>query len=147
MDFKTFTEAMFGPKHLWKNVTDSDKETFSFIFNSYMCKKYPDKAQYFNDKNTDKVTMCNIWKASLQNSLAIPFWFWKGKRTLEKKERDVLLDEIILFFDLDKKDILNLSALDPTLLDDIINEYKLNYVDIKDDKIKKNKKIKAKSKK
>lgn len=142
MDFKTFTEAMFGPKHLWKNITDSDKESFSFIFNSYMCKKFPDKAQYFNNKNTDKVVMCDIWKASLQNSLSTPFWFWKGKRTIEKKERDVLLEEIIQVFDIDKKDLLNLSILDPNLLDELINDYKTDYKNIKEEKIKKNKKTK-----
>lgn len=78
MDFKTIVNIMFSKKKDWNTLSDHDKETFFFIFNRYMGKKYPKQAQFFNDKAIDKVTAMDVWFSFLQKEVRIPTWFWRG---------------------------------------------------------------------
>lgn len=110
MDFKTITTYMFQNKRNWDELTNEDKETFFFIFNRYMAKKYPKQCQFFNDKNIDKATSMDIWFEFLRKETRIPFWFWKG--ATKRKEPEIKNWQLIRdFYQLDMKDIHTLCEM------------------------------------
>ncbi len=124
INFSEFTSAIFGKKADWDKVTNNDKEKMFFIFNQYMAKKDPMRAQFFNEKGTDVVIALEIWKQFNKNSSGTPFWFWKGKRTIEKSEEDLLVEEITKLYDLDKYEIFYLKRYEKELYLQMINEFK-----------------------
>jgi len=104
MDFKTIVTFMFQNKNKWNELSNTDKETFFFIFNRYMSKKYPKQSQYFNDKNIDKATSMDIWFQFLKKETRTPFWFWKG--ATKRKEPDMKNWQLLRdFYELEIKDI------------------------------------------
>lgn len=124
MDFKTITTYMFQNKRNWNELSNEDKESFFFIFNRYMAKKYPKQSQFFNDKNIDKATSMDVWFEFLKKEVRIPFWFWKG--ATKRKEPDIknwiYLKE---FHQLDVKDIYILCEMFPKETKEEINRIDL----------------------
>ena len=123
INLKTFAEAIFSNNSDYNSITDTDKSDIFFIFNQYMAKKLPLQAQYFNTKGINKATACDYWKKYNSSTIGIPFWFWKGKRTLEKNDEDILLEKICQEYNLDKYDIFYLKNTEKELYLQLINEY------------------------
>lgn len=96
MDFKTLTDTIFSGKRNWYLVSNEDKESLFFIFNRYMSKHHPKQAQFFNDKNIDKVIAMDIWFEFLKKENRVPFWYWKGPT--KRKSNLIKGSEIILDF-------------------------------------------------
>jgi hypothetical protein len=78
MDFKKLVDTFYTAKQDWSLIKDEDKESLFFIFNRYMAKKYPKKAQFFNKRNVDKATAMDVWFMDMKNEKRTPFWFWPG---------------------------------------------------------------------
>ena len=70
----------------WVYVTDEMKKKYFFIFNRYMSKKYPEQAQFLNDKLLDEIMGMNLIYAFLSKK-GYPRWFWSKS---EKKAEKVL---------------------------------------------------------
>lgn len=112
MDFKTIVNIIFTNKKDWSKLNDQDKETFFFIFNRYMSKKFPKQAQFFNDKSIDKATAMDVWFSFLQKETRLPIWFWRGptkKKDPTIKDWKVVLD----FWECSKDDIYLLCEMFP----------------------------------
>lgn len=72
-----------NPEH-WIYVTDEMKKKYFFIFNRYMSKKYPEQAQFLNDKLLDEIMGMNLIYAFLSKK-TYPRWFWsKSEKKAEK---------------------------------------------------------------
>ena len=112
IDFKTLTTIIFQNKKDWAEVSNDDKESLFFIFNRYMSKHYPKKAQFFNVPNIDKSICMDIWFLSLQSERSVPFWFWPGPT---KKKAPVIKDwEVVRdFWKMDMDNIYKLCELFP----------------------------------
>lgn len=124
-NFKDIVDIVFIKKQNWINVSNKDKETYFFIFNRYMSKKFPIKAHFFNKPNIDKATAMDIWFMSLQNERRVPYWFWKGNT---KKKQPQTKDWKLVYDyyegELSINDILLLEEFD-------INELKKEIKEIK----------------
>ncbi len=77
--------AMFKNRNNWKWVTEKQKETYFFIINRYLSKKYPDKAQLLNLKSIDKVLSIDLWFHFMLDK-PYPSWFWSKSDKIEKSE-------------------------------------------------------------
>jgi len=77
--------AMFKNRNNWKWVTEKQKETYFFIINRYLSKKYPDKAQLLNLKSIDKVVSIDLWFHFMLDK-PYPSWFWSKSDKIEKSE-------------------------------------------------------------
>ena len=77
--------AIFKNPNDWKNIEDSDKKTYFFIFNRYMSKKYPEEAQFLNDKLQDEIAAMNLIYAFLSKK-PYPKWFWSKSEKKEEKK-------------------------------------------------------------
>lgn len=81
--------SMFREKNDWKYLTDKQKETYFFIINRNLSKKFPEKAQLLNLKTIDKVAAMDTWYYFMINK-PYPNWFWsKG----EKSEKSEIVDK------------------------------------------------------
>ena len=78
-----------NPEH-WVYVTDDMKKKYFFIFNRYMSKKYPEQAQFLNDKLIDEVLGMNLIHAFLSKK-TYPRWFWS--KSEKKAEKKILFNE------------------------------------------------------
>lgn len=112
MDFKGLVNIFFFSKKDWNQVTDTDKESLFFIFNRYMAKKYPKKAQFFNKKNVDKATAMDIWFLQMKKEARVPAWFWPGPT---KRKDPVIKDWQLIqeFWKLGLNDIYVLCEMFP----------------------------------
>ena len=77
-DLRDIVAAVFYNKPKYKNLTDEDKEANFFIFNRYMCKNFPNHANFFNSKVFDKVIAFDIWFDILSNVSTVPKWWDRG---------------------------------------------------------------------
>jgi hypothetical protein len=110
MDFKTIVDITYSKKKDWDKLTITDKETFFFIFNRYMSKKYPKQAQFFNDKAIDKATAMDVWFSFLSKEIRTPVWFWRGPT--KKKDPEIKGWKVIQeFWECPKDDIYLLCEL------------------------------------
>ena len=77
-----------NPKN-WQYVSNEMKSKYFFIFNRYMSKKYPEEAQFLNDKLQDEIAAMNLIYAFLSKK-PYPKWFWsKSEKKEEKKSYSV----------------------------------------------------------
>lgn len=79
----------------WEAITVEEKEKNFFIFNRYLSKMYPKKAQLLNLKNIDKVVAMELWYQFMLTQ-PFPIFFFsksdtKDKSVLTKKEYKMLL--------------------------------------------------------
>ena len=92
--------AMFRIKRDWiydregNRISDEDKILNAFIFNRYLSKTYPDKAQLLNLKTMDKLTMMELWFQFMRTQ-PYPDNFWskspkKENGGLSGKDRKAL---------------------------------------------------------
>ncbi len=77
--------AMFRDRNNWKNISDSDKEKYFFIFNRYFSKKYPTNSQLLNIKTVDKIVSMDLWFHFMKDK-PYPKWFWSKSPTVQKTE-------------------------------------------------------------
>ena len=91
------TNTIFKNKSDWKWVTDEQKETYFFIINRMMSKKYTTKAQIFNIKNIDKISCMNLWYQFMLDK-PYPKWFWsksnKENSKILEKDYKLLLSKL-----------------------------------------------------
>jgi prolyl oligopeptidase PreP (S9A serine peptidase family) len=91
------TNTIFNNKSDWKWVTDEQKETYFFIINRMMSKKYPTKAQLFNIKNIDKISSMNLWYQFMLDK-PYPKWFWskskKENSSISEKDFKLLISRL-----------------------------------------------------
>lgn len=76
----------------WDSVTDDDKIDCFFIFNRFLSKNYPEKAQLLNDKGVDKAMAMDIWQGFMK-SQPYPKWFWSKS---DKAEKDKITNKEFL---------------------------------------------------
>jgi hypothetical protein len=123
MDLKTITDIFFHQKRNWPDITNEDKETFFFIFNRYMAKKYPLHAQAFNYKDIDKAVAFNVWFAFLKQTMRRPDWFWAGSKkgtaqsSMPSKDLKLVMEE----YEISESEALLLNDLYPKELKKDIN--------------------------
>lgn len=67
--------AMFKERENWIFLTDKQKNTYFFIINRNLSKKYPEKAQLLNLKTIDKVAAMDLWYYFMLDK-PYPKWFW-----------------------------------------------------------------------
>lgn len=101
------SNCIFKNKNHWVYVTDEMKKKYFFIFNRYMSKMYPERAQCLNDKLMDEILGMNLIYAFLSRK-SYPKWFWSKS---EKKENKVLFSQKELV-SLQKKFDITQSELD-----------------------------------
>ena len=77
--------TMFKNREDWEFVTDVQKETFFFIINRNLSKKYKSQAQLLNLKNINKVSSMDLWFYFLKNK-PYPNWFWSKGEKSDKQE-------------------------------------------------------------
>jgi len=117
--------AFFKNKNDWKSISSEDKDKFSFIFNRYFSKKYPQYSILLNSKNQDKSVILDMWFELLKNERTYPSWFWsKSKKevsTIDDKDIKLLMSKIKL----DKEsDLLYLIDKYPDLIKQELDFYK-----------------------
>lgn len=117
--------AFFKNKNDWKSISSEDKDKFSFIFNRYFSKKYPQYSILLNSKNQDKSVILDMWFELLKNERTYPSWFWsKSKKevsTIDDKDIKLLMSKIKL----DKEsDLLYLMDKYPDLIKQELDFYK-----------------------
>lgn len=83
------SNCIFRNPENWIYVDDSLKKKWFFIFNRYFSKKYPEYAQFLNDKLQDEISGMNLIHAFLSRK-PYPKWFWSKS---EKKEKKILFNE------------------------------------------------------
>lgn len=90
--------AFFKNKNDWKSISIEDKEKFSFIFNRYLSKKYPQYSILVNSKYQDKSIILDMWFELLKNEKSYPSWFWskskKESSTIDSKDIKLLMEKI-----------------------------------------------------
>lgn len=138
VEFKNMVELLFTGKSnisdkagnihnmIYSEIDDNFKEELFFIVNRFLAKKYPQQAQHFNSKLQDKATAMDIWNMFLKKSSQVPFWFWKGKKTINKpkiKDWELLYDVLQDEFTMD--DISLICELYPNEVKDEIKHIKL----------------------
>lgn len=130
--------AMFRNKSDWKNVSDEDKSTFSFIFNRYFSKKYPVESLCLNTKGMNKSTIMDLW-FEFNRTKQYPNWFWskspykKEDEKSKSKKGDKTDDSLMM-------EILNISSDDLYIL-------KTYYTDLYESELKYYKSIQKENKK
>jgi len=77
--------AMFRDRNNWKNISDSDKEKYFFIFNRYFSKKYTTNSQLLNIKTVDKIISMDLWFNFMKDK-PYPKWFWSKSPKVQKTE-------------------------------------------------------------
>jgi hypothetical protein len=77
--------AMFRDRNNWKNISDSDKEKYFFIFNRYFSKKYTTNSQLLNIKTVDKIISMDLWFHFMKDK-PYPKWFWSKSPKVQKTE-------------------------------------------------------------
>lgn len=117
--------AFFKNKNDWKSISSEDKDKFSFIFNRYFSKKYPQYSILLNSKNQDKSVILDMWFELLKSERTYPNWFWsKSKKevsTIDDKDIKLLMSKIKL----DKEsDLLYLVDKYPDLIKQELDFYK-----------------------
>lgn len=117
--FKSFTSQKG-----WEKITDDDKIKSSFIFNRFLSKVYPEKAQLLNLKGIDKSIVMDLWFSYMKTE-PYPKWFWSKSPKIDRydiDEKDFKL--LMVKLNLNKEeDLVYLLNIYP----DIINEELLYY--------------------
>ena len=130
MNFKDIADIFFNNKANWKNVSDQDKEENFYIINRKFAIKYPEHAQYFNIKGTDRATAMDLWFLLLKKVNGIPPWWWASSmKNIKKVEKEKSLSKpdielIKKYTQLSESDILFLYKYYP---EEIKNESKKFY--------------------
>lgn len=81
------SNSMFRDRNKWSEISDSDKIESFFIFNRYFSKLYPEKSQYMNSKNVDKLLCMEIWFEFFKDK-KYPTWMW-SKSTSKKIDKEI----------------------------------------------------------
>ncbi len=79
--------TMFRKRDDWRFLTDKQKDTYFFIINRNLSKRYPEQAQLLNLKNIDKVVGMELWYQFMKNE-PYPSYFWSKS---EKNDKPVLV--------------------------------------------------------
>lgn len=106
------TNCMFKDKGNWKFVTQEQKETYFFIINRLLSKKFPDLAQLLNTKSTDKASALDCWFLLFFDK-PYPSWIWSKK---EKTKTQEDYSEVLKEYDINEKDLELLKVIAPELL-------------------------------
>ncbi len=77
--------AMFKYRRKWVSITVEDKEKFFFIFNRFLSKIYPEKAQLLNLKNINKAAAFDTWFYFMKDE-PYPDCFWSKSEKSEKSD-------------------------------------------------------------
>lgn len=67
---------LFTERSKFQSLSESDKQTFGFITNRMLSKRYPDFAQKLNVRSGDLSMVINLW------------FFYIGKEIIKDKSRD-----------------------------------------------------------
>ena len=82
--------TMFKKRDDWRFLTDKQKDTYFFIINRNLSKRYTEQAQLLNLKNIDKVVGMELWYQFMKTEPYPKFFFSKSdtkdKYVLTKKE-------------------------------------------------------------
>lgn len=86
IDFITLSNIIFKDKDKYKFVTDEEKEASFFMLNRKFAYKDLRKAQFFNNKNTNKSSSLDLWYQIFYGSTnGTPDWWWKTKQPSKNK--------------------------------------------------------------
>jgi len=112
-EFTHIIDFMFKNKEKFINVSDIDKERNFFIINRKLAREYPDHAEFFNTKNSDKATALDIWFSFFHKNRTnnIPKWYWFKKNKTESISSIIKKDEIkyiMEFYDIEESDVMYL---------------------------------------
>lgn len=119
------SNVIFKERDKWKFVTDEQKEQFSFIFNRFFSKKFPQHALCLNLKEQDKSIVMDMWFQHMKGK-PYPQWFWSkspkfSKTDLEDKDFKLLMKKL----NLNKEDdLIYLVEHYPDIINDELKYYK-----------------------
>lgn len=102
------SNALLKDKHLWKWVTDDQKEQHFFIFNRFFSKMYPYQSSLLNNKEIDKIVAMDMWFYFMKEK-PYPRWFWSKNKN--KKEKNG--DELHIIFDMKEEEIQHILEFYP----------------------------------
>ena len=100
------SNVIFRDRNNWKFVTSEQKEQFSFIFNRFFSKRFPQHALCLNLKEQDKSVIMDMWFAHMKGK-PYPQWFWSKSPKFSKtdlSEKDFKL--LMIKLNLNKEDDL-----------------------------------------
>lgn len=80
----SISNAMFKNKKDWVYVTDKQKDTYFFIINRLLSKKYLKQSYLLNNKNVDKVSCMNIWYNFMLDK-PYPKFIWSKQEKQKEK--------------------------------------------------------------
>lgn len=107
------SNVIFKDKHLWKWVTDEQKEQHFFILNRFFSKMYPNHSLLLNNKNIDKSMSMDMWFYFMKDK-PYPRWFWSKSKN--KKEKNG--EELHKIFDITIEELQHISRFYPDELRD-----------------------------
>lgn len=100
----------FHKRENWKYVTDEMKSKYSFIFNRFLSKEYPEEAEFLNHKLQNKISVINLWFSYMKNK-PYPSKFWskssKVDSIIEKSDFNLLKKKLSLNKDEDLIYLIN----------------------------------------
>jgi len=110
VDFITLANIIFKDKDKYKFVSDEEKEDTFFMLNRKFAYKYIKKAQFFNNKNTNKASSIDIWYKIFYNTTnGTPQWWWQTKQPSKNKVKSEFNNNDLKFikdyYDIKDRDI------------------------------------------
>ncbi len=81
------SNVIFRDRENWKFVTQEQKEEFSFIFNRFFSKKFPQRSMCLNIKGQDKSISMDMWFRFMEDK-PYPNWFWSKSTKYSKTDLD-----------------------------------------------------------
>jgi len=87
MNFIDIANAMFEEKHLYKNITDKDKEDSFYIINKKLSLGKLSMSQFFNHKFTDKASALDLYYLYFKQKSTPAFWWAKNPNKKEKVKK------------------------------------------------------------
>jgi len=120
-------DCIFVNKHKYNELTDKDKIDSFFIINRKFAKKYPNIAQFFNNKSIDKASAMDQWFEKFKNQQEIPGWYWttKSKKNTDKVKKEKDYDKIIKRYGLTEEEMKFLTEFFKKDLDNDLKQLKL----------------------
>ena len=108
-------KKIFTDKNGFNSLSDLTLDRNSFMVNRSIAIKYPDKVQLFNNLKVNQVDVMKFWADYLGGNYRMPgFLYTKGskkasetKSKINKMPSGALIHQYCIFYNLNKKDVLN----------------------------------------
>lgn len=129
-DLSSVMKKIFIDRSEYKNISIKDKESFFFIINRYITKRYPNVSISLNMKNINKSLALDLLFLKVNKDNYYHTWIWDRKKTKTAKGELSNSDISLLIKELELKDMSDIDLLYKTNREELIKTLK----EIKNDK-------------